>query len=153
MEYIGVEYGFEEGKVILVSLGTGYPPHGVTTDDAKGKNFFDWMHYIILEGIDDSLNQQVYLTRKLYGSGDKAKQSQIDFRRYNISLTREKIKDLGVSIPNDVKPEALGLDSFDEVSVQFMDDIGKAYANKIDWSKSDAMPWDFTGGQPDPSEE
>jgi hypothetical protein len=147
MEYIGSDYGYESGNVILVSIGTGYPPHHNTKQEVRHKNFFDWMHYIILEGIDDALNQQVYLTRKLYGEeGSKA----IDFRRYNISLTREKIAELAVAIPDKINPASLGLDSFDKVSVQFMIDIGHAYANEIDWSKENAMPWDFKGGQPNP---
>lgn len=146
---------YKEGGVILISLGTGYPPDETTTDKVAKKTFLDWMIYIMLEGIDDSLNQQVYLTRRLYGpedsrSDDPEKQSgKIDFRRLNPSLAKGDVEKL-LGQASTVNSEELGLDSFREKEVALMTEIGKHYAKKIDWSRSNTLPWDFEGGQPDP---
>lgn len=160
---------YRSGNVILVSLGTGYPPDDIKKEeDVKKKNFFDWMRYIILESLDDSVNQQVYITRSLY-------RDAVDFRRFNVSLKQEHVKDLLESIDSDVlekvglsmadvprlkeiNAEELGLDTYNEDSVKLMECIGRMYGREINWSRKNTVPWDTDDssipfdrwGQPNP---
>lgn len=152
MEYIGADEGFTDGNVILVSLGTGYPSIPTTTSQVDTKNFFDWMQYVISESLDDALHEQVSLTRQLYGDRGPGK---IDFRRFNPLLTKDNIeKQLGIKESRFARtdPTELGLDSFGDDEVALMEAIGKAYGERINWSRENAMPWDVPdeGGQPDP---
>ncbi len=136
MEYIGASEGFEDGKVRMISLGTGYPPNQFGEGAAAKFWLKDWIEYIIGENIDDSGLQQVYLTRAIY-------KDRMDFRRYNPLLTTKSITEkLGIPVPAGIKPELLSLDTRTAAELQFMEDIGRAYARKIDWTLPGIMPWD-----------
>jgi predicted acylesterase/phospholipase RssA len=143
MEYIGAAAGFVDKQVVHLSLGTGYSPNS-TEDGAAGRyNLIDWIWYVIGESQEDATLQQAIATRSIYGE-------RIDFRRYNALLTGASVRDaLGIP-PGTVDPSKLGLDSTGEAEIELMEKIGRAYARAIDWRIGGVMPWDTTGGQPQP---
>ncbi|MCU0515210.1 MAG: patatin-like phospholipase family protein [Anaerolineae bacterium] len=144
MEYIGAAAGFVDGRVIHLSLGTGYPP--LTFADGAAGRFWlkDWIEYIVGENLDDSGLQQVFTTRAIY-------RHRMDFRRYNPLLTRDNIEKT-LELPNTawIDPARLGLDSRRPTEIHLMEQIGQAYARRLDWTAPDVMPWDTVGGHPAP---
>lgn len=144
MEYIGMEAGFIDNNVILISLGTGYTP-SLFPDGAASRFWLkDWIEYVIGKGLSDASLQQASSTRAIYGS-------RIDFRRYNPELTVETLRDaLGIP-PSGVDPTKLGLDSHLEEEVALMEQIGRQYARAIDWERPNVMPWDTVGGHRKPN--
>lgn len=142
MDYIGPEGGFVDGEVILVAMGTGYPPEDEADNAAGGFWLGRWVPYIIGEGINDSAFQQVTITRKLYGQ-------RLDFRRYNPYLTTESVTELGVDVAGR-DPRTLSLDSTSAEELELLQAIGTAYAKHLDFAQADVMPWETTGGHPLP---
>lgn len=143
MEYIGVEADFYNDNVILISLGTGYVPnlHG----EGAASRFWlkDWVQYLIVKGLDDSSLQQAYSTQAIYGN-------RIDFRRYNPELTWENLAN-ALDLTPEIDPTKLSLDSHSPEQVALMEQIGRAYARKIDWLQPTVMPWDTIGGHRKPN--
>lgn len=140
MEYIGLERGFTDDSVIHLSLGTGYKAN--RKPDSAGSRFwlYNWVDYIINQGLHDSALQQVFITRTLYGG-------RIDFRRYNPYLDSDSLRDhLGIDLTGRPAPEQLELDSYSPEAVAMMAEIGRAYARKIDWTLPGYMPWITTYG-------
>ena len=85
------------------------------------------------------------MTRAIYRS--------MDFRRYNPALTRENIEhNLELSL-GEIDPIGLSLDSSSMEEVELMEQIGYAYAAKIDWMKERALPWNTIGGHAEPGYE
>jgi uncharacterized protein len=143
MEYIGVEADFYNDNVMMISLGTGYVPnlHG---EGAATKFWLkDWIQYLILKGLDDSSLQQAYSTQAIYGS-------RIDFRRYNPELTWENLAN-AFDLTPEIDPTKLSLDSHSPEQVELMEQIGRAYARRIDWLQPTVMPWDTVGGHRKPN--
>jgi patatin-like phospholipase/acyl hydrolase len=144
MEYIGEMEGFVDGNVIHISLGTGYIPHTFLERQAERFWLKDWVKYIIIENLDDAALQQVFSTNAIYGT-------RIDFRRYNPYLTRVSVAEqLGVPVEGRPDPSQLSLDSHEPEQVRLMEEIGRAYAQKIDWTQAGTMPWETVGGHPKP---
>jgi len=151
MEYIGKEGGFEDGKVIHVSLGTGYIDTKPTSEEIKNYNAIDWLRYVIMAGLGDGALQQVYATRAIYGE-KSSKMPRMDFRRYNPLLSGDNVsRVLGIPLSNKPNPAELSLDSCGQEQVELMIDIGRAYARKLDWSAAHTLPWQTMGGQCDPA--
>lgn len=145
MEYIGATEGFVDGNVILISLGTGYVPNRFSEGAAARFWLKDWVAYLILESIDDAALQQTMSTRAIY-------RTRMDFRRYNPELTRENVeKALEISLEGKPDPSHLGLDSRQPEQVLLMEEIGRAYARRLDWNRAEIMPWDTVGGHQQPS--
>jgi hypothetical protein len=136
-----IEYiQFMEENTMLVSLGTGY--QSTETNDAPNYWLKNWVIYLIVEGLDDAALQQVYDTRAIY--------KNLDFRRYNPGLSRENIVNvLGVPLDS-VRPEELSIDSIDPKQIAVMEQVGRAYAQKLDWTKPNVLPWETIGGHPQP---
>ncbi|MDX2161503.1 MAG: patatin-like phospholipase family protein [bacterium] len=145
MEYIGAAEGFTPGNVILMSVGTGYAPNLQAEGRAGRFNLIDWVRYIIGEQLDEAGLQQTTITRAVYGD-------RIDFRRYNPLLTRASVEDaLGIDTTGRPDPAALALDSRAPQAIALMEDIGRAYAERIDWLQPGVMPWDTIGGHDAPN--
>lgn len=141
MEYLGVQHGYNDNEVMLISLGTGYPPQTMP-EGAAGRFWLgSWVPYIIGELLNDSALQQALTARMVYGD-------RLDFRRYDPYLHPDGLLALGVETMRD--PTKLGLDSTDKADLQLMALIGRTYAARIDWNQSDVMPWDTVGGHPKP---
>lgn len=139
LEYIQLA---PEESSLVISLGTGYVAN--TVPEGSGTRFWlkDWIEYLIIEGIDDAALQQVYTTRRIY--------RHLDFRRYNPYLDRAALKELSLTPPPNLDPTALTLDSHAPAEVNFMEQIGRAYARALDWTKPNVMPWETSGGHPQP---
>jgi hypothetical protein len=155
MEYIPA---FKDAKVMHISLGTGYIQTRLPLETAENNNFFEWMKYVIVKGLDDAALQQVFSTRAIYGAkpaanGAGLQPGRIDFRRYNPWLKAQPITDkLGIPIPAGLDPANLSLASYDDNDIALMEQIGRKYARQIDWAKPNAMPWDTVGGHPLPGD-
>jgi uncharacterized protein len=139
--------GFDPANTLHISLGTGYLP--VTYADGQAGRWWvkQWVEYMVVNGIYDAALQQVELTRRLY--------PQTDYRRYNPYLTRQSVEEkLGVPTAGRPDPLTLSLDTNDPASIQLLEDIGRAYARKIDWEHGNTVPWDAyqlpLGGHPRP---
>ncbi len=140
MEYISQEDpDYRTGNVIHFSLGTGYLPN--TYPDGAASRFWlkEWVTYIIAASLDESYLQQVFTTRSIF-------KDKIDFRRYNPYLQADSVtKALGIPLKNRPDPARLNLDSYGDEDVRLMEDIGRAYANKVNWMQPDYVPWVESG--------
>ncbi|MCY4017984.1 MAG: patatin-like phospholipase family protein [Chloroflexi bacterium] len=129
-------------NVIHLSLGNGYFSNEVEEGAGAGFWLKSWIEYLIFKGMDDAALQQVFMARAIY--------AQMDFRRYNPLLSRESVEhNLGIDC-GDVDPSTLALDSNGQDEVELMEQIGRAYAAKIDWMKEGALPWNTIGGRAAP---
>lgn len=138
LEYIQ----FLEENTMLISLGTGYVPTEKGDGAANRYWLKDWIEYLIIEALDDAALQQVYSTRAIY--------KHLDFRRYNPMLTRASVEN-ALGIPTGkIDPSYFGLDTRQPEEVEMMAEIGRVYAQKLDWLKPDVMPWDTIGGHGQP---
>lgn len=138
-----IEYiGFKPEDILHISLGTGFVSN--QRADGDGNKFWikQWLEYIFLEDIDDAALQQVYLTRAVYRN--------MDFRRYNPDLNPKTVqKDLGVDTKG-MDTNKLTLDTRLLPELNLMEEIGMAYARKIDWAREKTMPWETAGGHGQP---
>jgi hypothetical protein len=152
MEYIGAEAGFTDGNVIHISLGTGYTDGRPEANAVGDFNAIDWLRYVVLESLNDGALQQVFATRAIYGNKN-AQLARMDFRRYNPLLTSANVSAmLGIDLQDKPAPEVLGLDSCTPAQTELMFEIGRTYAQQIDWSKANVMPWDTNGGHRNPAD-
>lgn len=143
MEYIGASEGFTDGNVILMSLGTGYIPNEYADGAASKFWLKDWVQYLIIEALDDTALQQALSTRAIY-------RTRLDFRRYNPALTAQGVASLGIDMQGRPALDTLSLDSRHPAQIQLMEDIGRTYAQQLDWTRAEIMPWDTVGGHQKP---
>lgn len=143
METLGAEAGFTDGRVMLLSLGTGYAPHGEAEGAAARYGLRRWLTYLTRRTLDDSALHTAWTAQRIYGR-------RIDFRRYNVLLTRQNALALGVD-PGRCVPERLALDSRRPEDIAFMEAVGRAYARGLDWTRPGLMPWDTAGGHARPA--
>ena len=137
-EYLGMQ----PENLIHLSLGNGYQPN--LQPEGRGGVFGlkSWIEYLIYEGLDDAALQQVFMTRAIYRG--------MDFRRYNPALTRQNIEhNLGIDC-GELDPATFGLDTNEREAIDLMEQIGRAYAGKIDWMRERALPWNTIGGHDPP---
>jgi hypothetical protein len=137
MEYIGASEGYRDGNVIHMSLGTGYSPYDYQNGKVGPFWLAGWVSYVINQTYDGTILQQVFTTRKIYGK-------RIDFRRYNPYVETESVRDI-LKVPLKGRPEpskiGTGLEVFAQPVIELMEDIGRAYANTVDWTETGYVPW------------
>jgi hypothetical protein len=135
MEYLGEAEGFMANNVIHLSVGTGFNSTSASDGAGAGYWLYNWVRYLILIGLQDSGFQQIMNTRAIYGT-------RVDFRRYNPLLTADSVGNiLGVQLGGRPDPSKLDLNTFEREQVNLMEDIGRAYARKVDWTESGYLPW------------
>jgi len=138
VEYIGIK----PEDILHISLGTGF----ITNEraDGAGSKFWlkQWLEYIFLEDIDDAALQQVYMNRAVY--------RDMDFRRYNPDLDQKNVETILNVKTNGIQTRQLALDTRHLPELELMEEIGYAYAKKIDWRQDRQMPWDTPGGHQQP---
>ena len=142
-----VDYiGFDPANTLHYSLGTGYVDNSVAPGRAARYNAIDWLRYVAGEGIDDAGLQQSLATRAIYSDG-----RGMDFRRYNPLLEQTTVENtLGVDTSG-IKVRSLGLDTVAPEAIALMERIGRAYAERIDFTLANQMPWDTVGGRQKPT--
>ena len=139
-----IEYiGFKEEETLHISLGTGHIPSDTADKQAAGFNLFNWLPYMIVAAIDDSATEQVFSNRAIY--------KKMDLRRYNPSLVPERLRDeLGIDTGR-INTLSLSLDSRSPDELNLMEEIGRRYAELLDWNAPNRMPWETQGGQVKPT--
>lgn len=137
LEYIGASEGFTPNNVIHFSLGTGFLPN--TREEGQAGRFWllDWVKYLIIEVLNDTVLNQVLTTRAIY-------RSSLDFRRYDPYLQAASVRDvLGITVRDQKQLDdiGMGLSAVDNAGVELMEKIGRAYAQAVDWTEANYMPW------------
>jgi hypothetical protein len=140
-----IEYiGFDPTNTLHVSLGTGYASVDQPDGAASRFGIFRWLQYMVLTGIIEAALQQSYAVRAIYQSRG------MDFRRHNVNLMDQVVRQILDLDPGTIDPAALSLDSNDPDEIALMERIGHAYADHLDWSQPNQMPWDTPAGQRQP---
>jgi hypothetical protein len=97
--------------------------------------------YLIIEVLNDTMLNQVLTTRAIY-------RSSLDFRRYNTYLQAASVRDvLGVAVRDQKQLDdiGMGLSAIDHAGIELMEKIGRAYAQAVDWTEANYMPWQTSG--------
>ena len=138
--YIGVP----AEDIMHISIGTGHIPSNREEGEGSRFNIFDWIQYLVSSGIEESALQQAMATRSIY--------PQSDFRRYNVSLLPHHLQEeLGIELGS-INPLQLNLDVSSQAELDLLSKIGWAYADAIDWTMPNLMPWDTPGGRQRPEQ-
>ncbi|NIS82456.1 MAG: hypothetical protein GTO14_20115 [Anaerolineales bacterium] len=127
---------YPPGETRMLSFGTGRRPHAIQVDKA---NFLQWGLWVLAEILEDSGDWQAYITKLEYDLS-----ARIDFRRYQLDLAPDVLKDLGVIIPPGVDVTDIGMDAV--WAVDLLEEIGRAFADKIDFSDPDGLELKTTEG-------
>jgi hypothetical protein len=113
----------------MLSFGTGRSPHSILAESA---NIFQWGSWVLSELLEDASDWQQYVTRTEYDMTGR-----IDLRRYQLDLAPDVMKNLGVSVPDDVDVTNIGLDAI--WAVDLLESIGHAFADRIDFDHPDGF--------------
>jgi patatin-like phospholipase/acyl hydrolase len=127
LHYSGGQYPV--GETRMYSFGTGRAPHDINADKAS---FLGWALWTLDEILDDAAEWQTYVTRQEY---DRTR--RLAFRRYQVDLADDVMQELGVTIPPSKDVRKLGLDAV--WAVDLLEQIGRAFANKIDFDSDDGF--------------
>ncbi len=127
LHYSGGAY--PEGDTRLYAFGTGRAPHAI---DAERASFLGWALWTLDEILDDAAEWQTYVTRQEYN-----RTGRLAFRRYQIDLAQDVMRELGVDVPDGTDVGKLGLDAV--WAVDLLEQIGRAFANKIDFDAADGF--------------
>jgi hypothetical protein len=116
---------YPPGQTRLLSFGTGRAPHRI---EAPRANILDWAGWVLAELLEDASDWQTYVTRREYGESGR-----IDFRRYQLDLTPEVMRELGVEVPPGVDVGKIEMDS--AWAVDLLEEIGHRFAERIDFER------------------
>jgi hypothetical protein len=125
LHYSGGTY--VSGETSLYSFGTGRAPHAIDPDHAS---FLGWAQWTLDEVLDDAAEWQTYVTRQEYD-----RTHRLAFRRYQLDLAEDVMNELNVAIPDGRDIRKLGMDAV--WAVDLLEQIGRAFANKIDFDAED----------------
>ena len=120
---------YTPGNTRLLSFGTGARPHPI---DAMKANVLQWGLWALSEALEDANEWQTYVTRKEYDQTGR-----VDLRRYQLDLTPDVLDELGVSMPSNRHPDDLDMDAV--WAIEVLEDIGRAYADRIDFDHPDGF--------------
>jgi hypothetical protein len=115
----------------MLSFGTGAEVVNLQDGEARKKKIFFWLGYVIGEGMDDANNQQVEIVRREY-----AAPRGLDFRRYQVQLREEVMKQLGVEC-DAATLSKLELDAIKHAKL--IDEIARKFAASIDFSSPQGL--------------
>ena len=132
LHYLG-EPGWEAGNILHVSLGTGQGVNRLARGEVQRWLPWQWPLWVVDELLEEAADNNVRLTLRHFGD-------QIDFRRYQVSLFDDVVRDeLGVTIPQGMRSNDLGLDSATPAAVELMREIGTKFAAGVDFSLTGAQ--------------
>ncbi|HSB88660.1 MAG TPA: patatin-like phospholipase family protein [Anaerolineales bacterium] len=117
---------YTAGSVRMLTFGTGRSPHAI---DAPRANIVQWGGWVLSELLEDAGDWQTYITRREYGLSGR-----VDVRRYQLDLTMEVMRLLGVEVPPGREVGAIGMDA--AWAVELLEQIGRAFADRIDFDDS-----------------
>jgi hypothetical protein len=119
---------YPEGQVRMLSFGAGRAVNTMEEGEAERKSILDWALYVIEEAMDDANDQQVSATYTDYHLTGR-----LEFRRYQVELSREGMELLGLDFPSDFDYRILGpMDNLN--ALPWWDKIGRAMADRIDFA-------------------
>ncbi len=117
---------FESGKTVLWSFGSGAFGPGFQKWEADDWPPWNWAKRLFTDIQSDAEADQIY------GAIRMRRRGEIEFRRYQITITRETVADLRVETPTPELP--IELDRAD--ALDFLDELGRRFAQQIDWGNS-----------------
>lgn len=120
---------YVSGDVRMLSFGTGRTPHAV---DGQRASALQWLSWVLEELLEDAGDWQTYVTRLEYGRAGK-----IDFRRYQLDLAPDVMRQLGVPVPPGLDVTKIGMDSI--WAVDLLEEIGHAFARRIDFGDPNGL--------------
>ena len=120
---------YTPGDTRMLSFGTGRTPH---TIDAHKASFLGWAEWALREMLEDASEWQSFVTDLEYGDSGR-----IDFRRYNLDLAPDVMDLLNVPVPPGRDVTEIGLDAV--WAVDLLQDIGRAFARRIDFSDPNGL--------------
>jgi hypothetical protein len=120
---------YPPGETRLLSFGTGRRPHPIEPQSA---NILQWGLWVLAEVLEDTSEWQTYITRREYDATGR-----VDLRRYQLDLALDVMDMLGIDVPAGVDVTKIGMDAV--WAVDLLEDIGRAFANKIDFSDPDGL--------------
>jgi len=129
---------FPSGRTVLWSFGSGTFSSGFQKWSADDWFPWQWAGRLYSDIHSDAEADQIY------GAMRMARQREIAFRRYQVTITPETIGRLGVPVVTPDLP--IELDRAD--ALEFLDDLGRRFAAAIDWTKPDG--WLLRPERPDP---
>jgi hypothetical protein len=119
---------YPDGGVRMLSFGAGRAVNAMQEGEAERKSALDWARYILDELMDDANDQQVSATFT-----DYHQTGRLDFRRYQVELSREGVEMLELDFPLDFDYRMLSpMDNLD--AIPWWDKIGRALAERIDFA-------------------
>ncbi len=118
---------FERGQTTLWSLGSGSFASGFQKWEADDWPPWSWGKRLFTDIQSDAEADQIYGAMRMRRNGE------IAFRRYQVTVSRDTVADLRVETPTPDLP--IELDRAD--ALDFLDELGRRFAQQIDWSKSD----------------
>jgi len=124
------------GEIKLLSFGTGSRSHRI---DATKANILQWGLWALSESLEDANEWQTFVTRKEYDQTGR-----IDFRRYQIDLANDIMQELGVELPPHRELNDLSMDAV--WAIDLLEDIGRAFADRIDFNRAGGFVMKSTKG-------
>jgi len=119
---------YPDGGVRLLSFGAGRAVNTMREGEAERKSILDWAMYLMDEIMDDANDQQVSATYTDYHLTGR-----LEFRRYQVELSREGMELLGLDFPPDFDFRILSrMDNLK--ALPWWDKIGRALAERIDFA-------------------
>lgn len=119
---------YPDGEVRLLSFGAGRAVNAMQEGEAERKSILDWALYLLDEVMDDANDQQVSATYT-----DYHETGRLEFRRYQVELTREGMELLGLDFPPDFDYGILSrVDNLN--GLPWWDKIGRALADRINFA-------------------
>ena len=148
---------FQPGRTVLWSFGSGAFPSDFRKWEADDWPPWRWASRLRHDVQSDAEADQIY------GAMRMAAQGELDFRRYQVTIAAETVAALGVPVVTPALP--IALDRAD--AVEFLDDLGRRFAERIDWDREggflmrpdrpdplqDADLWRSPGPPPPPATE
>lgn len=127
-----IHYGEDQyppGDTAMYSFGTGRAPHLI---DPHRANALQWASWTLSELMDDATEWQSAVTRREYD-----RTGRVELRRYQLDLASDVMEELGVELPPGRESGDIRLDSV--WAVETLDQIGRAFAERIDFEAPDGL--------------
>jgi hypothetical protein len=119
---------FESGKTVVWSFGTGAFASDYRTGDGDSWFPWRWAQRLFHDVHGDAEADQIF------GAIRMARRGEIEFRRYQVTIASETLRTLGVERSTRLP---IALDRAD--AAPFLNEVGKAFASRIDWDKPEGF--------------